>query len=49
MELRVAYSRSSGGVKRFLPAQVEERMQGAGVALPLLACWLCRMFLRRVT
>jgi len=27
-------------MKRFLPAQVEERMQGAGVALPPLAGWL---------
>ena len=39
MEQRVAYSRSSGGMKRVLPAQVDERMQCGGVALPLLACW----------
>ena len=38
MEQRVAYSRSSSGVKRFLPAQAEERMQCAGVAVAFRAC-----------
>ena len=40
MERRVAYSRSSGGMKRYLPAQVEEGLQCAGITLPLLGCWL---------
>jgi hypothetical protein len=33
-----AYSRSGGGMKRVLPAQVEEGLQFAGIALPPLVC-----------
>ena len=40
MEQRVAYSRSSGGMKRVLPAQVEEGLQCACIALPPLGCRL---------
>ena len=39
MEQRVAYSRSSSGMKRILPAQAEERMQCAGVGVAFRACW----------
>ncbi len=40
MELREAYSQSDDGMKRVLPAQVEDGLQCVGVALPPLAYWL---------
>ncbi len=40
MELREAYLQSGDGMKRVFPAQVEEDLQCAGVALPPLVYWL---------